>query len=54
MFAEIQATVTNQAGALQEVRDNHRLKYVQLELPVGAGYRDCHVVTHYLSGDHRQ
>ena len=34
-FTEIQATVTNQAGALQEVRDNHRLKYVQLELPVG-------------------
>ena len=31
MFAEIQATVTDQAGALQEVRDNHRLKYVQLE-----------------------
>jgi len=53
-FTEIQATVTNQAGALQEVRDNHRLKYVQLELPVGAGYRDCHVVTHYLSGEHRQ
>lgn len=42
-FAEIQATVTDQAGALQEVRDNNRLKYVQLELPVGAGYRDCHV-----------
>lgn len=34
MFAEIQATVTDQAGALQEVRDNNRLKYVQLELPL--------------------
>src|SRR5579863_3773839 len=54
MNVEAVAAVADQAGAVEEVVNDHRLEDIQLEVAGRAADIDGHVIPEYLSGDHRE
>src|SRR5512135_41558 len=54
VLLERRASVGQQAGALQEVVDQHGLEHVQLEISRGSGKIDRDVVTEHLGAQHGQ
>src|SRR5258706_4400781 len=54
VLLEAARTVGQQANALQQVVDDHRLEHVQLEVARRTGQVDRHVVAEHLAAQHRQ
>ena len=52
LIIEGNATITDQAGTMQEVVDHYGFEHIQLKVSVGTADIDGHIISHHLGSNH--